>query len=86
VKATGASDYTAQASVVVLVSGVGSAMSGLSADFLGYGWHFVLAGGLCLVGTMAMWPVYRLGIAPRAHVEGAAMVVDGEKTAPQEAR
>ena len=85
VKATGASDYTAQASVVVLVSGVGSALSGLSADILGYLWHFMLAGGLCLVGTLAMWPVYRLGIAPRAHVAGAVMG-DGAPTAPQEVR
>lgn len=64
-KETGASDYTAQASVVVLASGVGSALSGVSADALGYLWHFVLAGAVCVVGSLAMIPLYRRGIAPR---------------------
>lgn len=64
-KETGASDYTAQASVVVLASGVGSALSGVSADALGYVWHFVLAGVVCVIGSLAMIPLYRLGIAPR---------------------
>lgn len=73
VKETGASDYTAQASVVVIASGVGSALSGVSADHLGYLWHFVLAGGICVVGSLAMWPIYRLGIAPHAHLD-----VDGD--------
>jgi predicted MFS family arabinose efflux permease len=72
-KETGASDYTAQASVVVLASGVGSALSGVSADALGYLWHFVVAGVVCVVGSLAMIPLYRLGIAPRpgeVHAEG----------------
>jgi hypothetical protein len=61
---TGASDYTAQASVVVVASGVGSALSGVSADALGYLWHFVVAGVVCVVGSLVMIPLYRLGIAP----------------------
>ncbi len=72
-KETGASDYTAQASVVVLASGVGSALSGVSADALGYLWHFVVAGVVCVVGSLAMIPLSRLGIAPRpgeVHAEG----------------
>jgi hypothetical protein len=62
---TGASDYTAQASVVVLATGLGSALSGVSADALGYLGHFILAGVVCVVGSLAMIPLYRLGIAPR---------------------
>ncbi len=65
---TGASDYTAQASVVVVASGVGSALSGVSADHLGYMWHFIFAGVVCVVGALVMWPLYRLGIAPSVAV------------------
>jgi PAT family beta-lactamase induction signal transducer AmpG len=63
-KETGASDYTAQASVVVAASGVGSALSGVVADGLGYGWHFLVAGVVCVVGSVGMIPLYRRGIAP----------------------
>jgi MFS family permease len=72
---TGASDYTAQASVVVVASGVGSALSGVSADALGYLWHFVVAGVVCVVGSLVMIPLYRLGIAPspgEVHAQGGA--------------
>ncbi len=48
------SDYTAQASVVVLATGLGSALSGVSATALGYAGHFALAAVLCLLG---LWPV-----------------------------
>lgn len=44
--ATAASDYTLQASVVVVATGVGAALSGVSAAGLGYGGHFALACGL----------------------------------------
>jgi MFS family permease len=62
--ATGASDYTAQASVVVIATGVGSGLSGVSADAFGYAAHFIIAGVVCVIGTLVMWPLYRLGIAP----------------------
>jgi PAT family beta-lactamase induction signal transducer AmpG len=61
---TGATDYTVQASVVVFASGIGSSLSGFVARAAGYGGHFVLAGVLCVVGTMVMLPLYRRGIAP----------------------
>ena len=61
---SGASDYTAQASAVVVASGIGSALSGVSAQHLGYTVHFVGAGILCVIGTLVMIPVYRLGYAP----------------------
>ncbi len=62
---TGATDYTTQASVVVLISGIGSALSGVSASNLGFAAHFGVAGGLCVVGTLVMVPLYRAKIAPR---------------------
>ncbi len=46
---TGGTDYTIQASVVVLASGAASAVSGYSAASLGYTWHFCIAGIVCLV-------------------------------------
>ena len=61
---TGATDYTVQASVVVFASGLASAVSGVSAQQAGYAVHFVISGGLCLLGTLAMWPLYRMRIAP----------------------
>lgn len=45
-------DYTAQASVVVLASGVAGALSGFSAAALGFPGHFALAAGLCLLATL----------------------------------
>ncbi len=62
---TGATDYTVQASVVVAASGIGSSLSGFSAQTFGYGVHFVVAGVICAVGTLTMIPLYRNKIAPR---------------------
>lgn len=45
-------DYTVQASLVVIASGVASALSGLSAGALGYGGHFLVAAGLSAVGVI----------------------------------
>ncbi len=45
-------DYTVQASLVVIASGVASAVSGLSAGALGYGGHFLVAAGLSTVGVI----------------------------------
>ena len=44
-------DYTAQASVVVLATGLASALSGFSAQALGYAAHFAVASALCLAAT-----------------------------------
>ncbi|MGQ0506789.1 MAG: MFS transporter [Myxococcaceae bacterium] len=79
------SDYTVQASLVVVAAGAAAALSGysaeawakqaesmltsaacesgggpchLSAQALGYGGHFLLAGVLCLLGVVAVW-LYR---------------------------
>jgi hypothetical protein len=61
---TGATDYTVQASVVVFASGIASGVSGFAAAFTGYVAHFVVAGVLCVLGTLAMVPLYRRGVAP----------------------
>ncbi|MDP2340635.1 MAG: MFS transporter [Deltaproteobacteria bacterium] len=62
---TGATDYTTQASIVVLASGMGGVLSGVSAANLGYATHFVVAGVVCVIGALAMVPLYRFKVAPR---------------------
>lgn len=53
-------DYTVQASIVVIAAGVASGLSGLSADALGYGGHFLLASFVSLLGVAAV-VTYRPG-------------------------
>jgi predicted MFS family arabinose efflux permease len=57
-----ATDYTVQASVVVIFQGVGSALSGVSAQFLGYGAHFALAAALAALAVPVV--LRRRGVAP----------------------
>jgi predicted MFS family arabinose efflux permease len=51
----GGSDYTVQASTVVVVQGVGALASGWMAEALGYPAHFGLAALLALGGVAAVW-------------------------------
>ncbi|MCP4447861.1 MAG: MFS transporter [Myxococcales bacterium] len=44
---TEGSDYTVQASIVVIATGIAAALSGISAAAFGYAGHFVFAGVLC---------------------------------------
>ena len=53
--ASGATDYTLQASVVVLATGAMAALGGIVAQRWGYTTHFVLSALLCLAGAAAMW-------------------------------
>jgi predicted MFS family arabinose efflux permease len=46
-----ASDYTVQASLVVVATGVAAAVSGFSAQALGYAWHFTLSAVVCAVAV-----------------------------------
>lgn len=46
-----ATDYTVQASLVVVATGAAAALSGFTAQALGYSAHFALAAGLCALGT-----------------------------------
>ncbi len=52
-----ATEYTVQASAVVIAQGIGAALSGVSAQALGYTGHFVAAAGLCLAAMGAVWLV-----------------------------
>lgn len=65
-ESTGATDYTVQASVIVWATFAGAAPSGLVAQSLGYGPHFVMAGALCALGALALpWLLPRV-MPPRA--------------------
>lgn len=46
------SDYTVQASLVVMATGGAAAVSGFSAQAIGYAWHFTLAAALCAVAVL----------------------------------
>jgi hypothetical protein len=48
-------DYTIQASVVVIAQGSAAALSGISAGRLLYPAHFFLAGALCTAATAFAW-------------------------------
>ncbi|MFL5345825.1 MAG: MFS transporter [Hyalangium sp.] len=45
-------DYTVQASIVVIATGSAAAISGFTAQALGYEGHFLLAAALCMVGAV----------------------------------
>jgi predicted MFS family arabinose efflux permease len=47
-------DYTLQASVVVIATGIASVLSGVSAGVIGYGPHFLAAAGLSLVAVLVV--------------------------------
>src|SRR5262249_3713951 len=49
---TAATDYTIQASVVVIATGAAASLSGFSAHRLGYGVHFAVAGALAILAPL----------------------------------
>jgi MFS transporter, PAT family, beta-lactamase induction signal transducer AmpG len=53
-----ATDYTVQASAVVIATGTASALAGFSAQALGYFGHFCLAAGLALGALYAVWRLF----------------------------
>ncbi len=53
-------DYTVQASAVVIATGLAQGVSGVSASALGYAAHFALATALCVAAVVAV-----LGLFPR---------------------
>lgn len=53
-----ATDYTIQASVVVIATGAAASLSGFSAQRLGYGGHFVLAGGLAVLAPILVYALF----------------------------
>ncbi|MCY1012361.1 MFS transporter [Nannocystis pusilla] len=64
---TAGTDYTIQASVVVLATGLGSALSGFSAAEFGYATHFLLAAVLCVIGVLPA--VQHYGLVRRGETE-----------------
>ncbi|HCH63987.1 MAG: MFS transporter [Deltaproteobacteria bacterium] len=58
-EASGGTDYTVQACVVVVSTGTASSLSGIVAEFLGYATHFGLGGGLSLLGLLPVWWAFR---------------------------
>jgi PAT family beta-lactamase induction signal transducer AmpG len=52
--ASSGTDYTVMASSVVIATGSASLLGGMSADALGYGWHFVVAASVCVIATLAV--------------------------------
>lgn len=59
-------DYTIQASVVVIASGLASALSGYSAQAFGYAGHFVLAAAFSLAAAIATTGVAGRVSSPRS--------------------
>jgi MFS transporter, PAT family, beta-lactamase induction signal transducer AmpG len=47
-----ATDYTLQASAVVIANGVAATLSGFSAEAMGYAAHFATRGLLCAAGVL----------------------------------
>lgn len=58
-KEAAATDYTVQSSAVVIATGAASALSGFSAQALGYVGHFVASGALSLVGAALAFALFR---------------------------
>jgi predicted MFS family arabinose efflux permease len=58
--ASAGTDYTVQASVVVIATGIAAGLSGVSAHALGYAGHFALAAALSVVAIVIVarikWP------------------------------
>ena len=52
--ASSGTDYTVMASTVVIATGLAAVLGGVSADALGYGWHFVVASSVCAIATFAV--------------------------------
>jgi len=63
-ESSGATDYTAQASVIVWATFAGAAPSGFLAEALGYAGHFLIAGVVCAVGAIALPYALTRGVLP----------------------
>jgi MFS family permease len=53
-RGSGATDYTVQASAVVIATGLAGSLAGFSAQALGYAWHFSLGTLLALLSLLAV--------------------------------
>jgi predicted MFS family arabinose efflux permease len=62
-------DYTVQASAVVIATGISATLGGLSADALGYGGHFLACAVLCMLAIVvvaALFPARFPAVLPAA--------------------
>jgi MFS family permease len=55
---TSATDYTVQASAVVIATGIASTLAGFSAQYLGYFGHFSLSTTLAFGAVIAVWKLF----------------------------
>ncbi len=55
---TASTDYTVQASVVVITTGAAQALSGFTAERFGYQGNYLLSAGLCLMGALSFALIY----------------------------
>jgi MFS family permease len=53
-KSSAGTDYTVQASIVVIATGIATLLSGFSAHGLGYAGHFILSAVMSAIGTIAV--------------------------------
>jgi MFS transporter, PAT family, beta-lactamase induction signal transducer AmpG len=56
-------DYTVQASIVVVFTGISAALSGVSAHALGYAGHFALAAAISAFAVLVAWRIQWPGVA-----------------------
>jgi predicted MFS family arabinose efflux permease len=63
--AASATDYSVQASAVVIATGAASAVAGFSAQALGYVGHFSLAAGLAVAALAAVWWLFPTAVSAR---------------------
>jgi RhtX/FptX family siderophore transporter len=59
-------DYTVQASAVVIATGIASTLAGASADTFGYGGHFLLTAALCVIAVIVVWRLFPRSTFPRS--------------------
>lgn len=67
-------EYTLQASVVVIATGIAQALSGFVAARLGYGGHFALAAVVSALGLAFTWRALARGVVPPVPASPAAEV------------
>jgi RhtX/FptX family siderophore transporter len=64
---TGGTDYTVQASAVVIATGAASTVSGFSATALGYAGHFAVGAGMCVIAVVAAARLFPRAAGDDAH-------------------
>jgi predicted MFS family arabinose efflux permease len=63
--AASGTDYTVQASAVVIATGISGMLGGVSAQLVGYGAHFLIAAALCLGAVVAVQRLFPRAAFPQ---------------------